>query len=114
MAKYAKADSESIRKSPPATTPEGRENQMIALAMQRSEERLRAGTASSQEIVHWLRQGSLNNRVELGILEQQKELLSAKTDAIRQSKRVDELYAEAISAMKRYAGDDPDLSNHED
>ena len=114
MAKTTRSKPEDKRKSPPATTVEGRENQMISLAMEQSEKRLRAGTASSQEIVHWLKQGSLNNRVERDILEKQKDLLTAKTDAIRQSKRVDELYAEAIAAMKRYAGEDLDRENYED
>lgn len=114
MAKYPRPNSESNRKSPPATTPEGRENQMISLAMELAEKRLRAGTASAQEVTHFLKLGSLNNRVERDILEKQKELITAKTEAIRQSKRVDELYAEAISAMKRYAGEEPDRGDNED
>ena len=114
MAKYPRSESETKRKSPPATTPEGRENQMISLAMEAAEKRLRTGTASAQEIVYFAKLGSLSAKTEREILEKQKELITAKTEAIRQSKRVDELYAEAISAMKRYAGEDPDRGDNED
>lgn len=93
------------RRSPPATTPEGRENQMISLALELAEERLRNKTATAQEIVHFARQGTMNARLEREILEQQKELITAKTESLRSAKRVDELYAEAISAMRSYAGD---------
>ena len=114
MAKRQDYGMETSRKSPPATTPEGRENQMIALAMDLAEKRMRAGTASAQEVTHFLKIGSLNARVERDILEKQKELITAKTESIRAARRVDELYADAISAMKRYSGDDPDRGGHED
>ena len=113
MAKYPKPEQEIKRKSPPATTLEARENQMISLAMTLAEKRLRDGTASSQEVTHFLKLGSLNNRVERDILEKQKELITAKTESIRSSKRIDELYADAISAMRAYAGDS-DRGKHED
>ena len=105
MAKYARLEREDQRRSPPATTPEGRENQLISLAMELAEKRMRAGTASAQEVTHFLKLGSINNRVEREILEKQKELITAKTDSIRAAKRVDELYADAIAAMRTYGGD---------
>ena len=104
MANNQGSSMKSSRKSPPATTPEGRENQMIALAMDLAEKRMRAGTASAQEVTHFLKLGSLNARTEREILEKQKELITAKTEAIRQAKKVDELYADAISAFKKYSG----------
>jgi hypothetical protein len=78
---------------------------MISLAMDLAEKRMRAGTASAQEVTHFLKLGSLNNRVERDILEKQKELITAKTESIRAAKRVDELYADAIAAMRTYSGD---------
>lgn len=113
MAKHSRLELEPQRKSPPATTPEGRENQMISLAMELAEKRMRAGTASAQEVTHFLKLGSLNTRVERDILEKQKELITAKTESIRAAKRVDELYADAIAAMRTYAGD-PDRGDDED
>ena len=113
MAKYSRPESKPQRKSPPATTPAGRENQMISLAMDLAEKRMRAGTASAQEVTHFLKIGSITARTELEILEKQKELITVKTESIRAARRVDELYAEAIAAMRSYAGD-PDRSDRED
>ena len=100
----------SPRKRPPATTPEGRENQLISLAMDLVEKRLLAGTASSQETTHFLKLGSTKERLEKDILEKQKDLITAKTESIQSAKRVEELYMEALSAMRSYAGG----SDHED
>ena len=36
----------------------------------------------------------------------QAELLTAKTEAIKSQKRTEELYADALAAMKRYSGED--------
>ncbi len=105
MAKYSRPEQEVQRRSPPATTVEGRENQLVALAMDLAEKRMRAGTASAQEVTHFLKLGSINNRVEREILEKQKELITAKTDSLRSAKRIDELYADAIAAMKTYSGE---------
>ena len=91
-------------KQPPATTPEGREQQLIALAMEATEKRIRNGTASAQELVHFLKAGSPNAKLERQILEKQKELITAKTSAIESQKRVEEMYANALSAMRSYSG----------
>ena len=113
MAKYPRSETEYQKKSPPALTPEGSVNQMASLALALAEKRLRNGTASAQEIVYFAKEGSPTAKTEREILEQQKELITAKTESIRSGRRVDELYAEAISAMKRYAGDDLDRGNDE-
>lgn len=107
------SDHLSRRRSPPATTAEGQENQMISLAMALSEKRMREGTASSQEVTHWLKLGSLNAKLERDILEKQKELITAKTESLRAARRVDELYEDAIAAMRSYGGI-PDRDSHED
>jgi len=88
----------------PATTPEARENQLIARAVDLAEKQLMEGTASTQVIVHYLRLGSTKERIEKEILEQQKELIMAKTEALQSAKRVEELYAKALTAMKTYSG----------
>ena len=86
----------------PAISPEARENQMIALAYDVAEERLRNGTASAHEVVHFLRLGSLKERKELELMEKKIELDTAKTEALKSAKRVEELYANAINAFKSY------------
>ena len=94
----------SPRRGPPAKTPEARENQMISLAMDLVEKRLREGTASSQETTHFLKLGSTTARLEKNILEKQKDLITAKTEAIQSGKRIEELYTDALQAMSRYSG----------
>lgn len=104
------------KKQPPATTPEGRENQLISLAMDATEKRIRNGTASAQELVYFLKAGSPNTRHERAILKKQEELITAKTEALKSQKRVEELYANALYAMRRYSGNQDDLEevNYED
>lgn len=102
--KYTTSAKESMRKQPPATTPEGREQQLVALAMDASEQRMRNGTASSQELVYHMRAGSPTTKLERQILSLQAELLIAKTEALQSQKRVEELYAEALTAMRAYSG----------
>lgn len=113
MAKAKAADgNKPVRKMRPALTPEAREKQLISLAYDLVEERLRNGTATSQETTHFLKMGSSKERVEKEILEMQKQLISAKTEALQSAKRVEELYADAIKAMRRYSGhgdDDEEL-----
>ena len=88
----------------PATTPEARENQLIALAVDLAEKQLIEGTASSQVITHYLKLGSTKERIEREILEKQKALIEAKTENLQSAKRIEELYTNAINAMKNYSG----------
>lgn len=91
-------------KQRPAETPEARENQMIKYAVDLAEKQLREGTASSAVICHYLKLGTSKEQLEREKLELEKELLAAKTEALQSSKRVEELYAQAISAMQVYSG----------
>lgn len=108
-----KKEQPTRRRRPPATTPEARENQLIALAVDLAEKQLAEGTASSQVISHYLKLGSTKDRIEREILEHQKELIKAKTEALKSAKRVEELYSNALNAMRRYNGQD-DGENDED
>lgn len=92
----------------PAITPEARENQLIALAVDLAEQQLRDGTASAQVITHYLKLGTTREKLEKEILDRQRELLEAKTESIKSAKRVDEMYAEALKAMKGYRGESDD------
>lgn len=87
---------------PPATSPEERENQLIALAYDLVEKRLIEGTATSQETVHFLKMGSVRQQEELEKLRSENELLKAKTDAIQSDHVQEDLYREAINAMRSY------------
>lgn len=88
----------------PALTPEARENQLISLAVDLAEKQLLEGTASSQVITHYLKLGSMREKAEREKLQRENELLVAKVEAIKSAERRDELYKEAINAMRRYSG----------
>ena len=100
--KKATTSGEQTRKFRPALTPEARESQLIALATDLAEKQLREGTASSQVITHYLKLGSTKERIEREILEEQKKLIEAKTENLQTAKRVEELYANALEAMRGY------------
>ncbi len=87
---------------PPATSPEERENQLIALAYDLVEKRLIEGTATSQETVHFLKMGSVRQQEELEKLRSENELLKAKTESIQSDKVTEQLYRDAIDAMRSY------------
>lgn len=106
MKTKAKVPNEVTIRQAPAITPEGREDQMIAYAIDLAEEQLRNGTASSQVITHYLKLGSLRERYERDKLRKEIELLTAKTEAIKAEKDREGLYAQVIDAIKSYTPHD--------
>jgi hypothetical protein len=94
---------------PPATTLEGRENQLISLAVDVAEEQMRTGKASAQVITHYLKLGTTREQLEQDRLRRENLLLEAKVEAIHSSVRVEELMQDALKAMRTYSGqEDPD------
>ena len=108
MATRKAVDEKKIR---PALTPEARENQMIALAIDLAEQKLLDGTANTQIIVHYLKLASTSEKKRIERLEHENELLKAKTESIQSAQRVEELYTKALNAMRGYSGmeDDDDI-----
>lgn len=102
MARTHTKDTMKVSRSRPALTPEGRENQLIALATNIAEEQMRNGTASSQIITHYLRLGSTKNELELEKLRRENELLQAKTEALESARTSEELYQKALDALRSY------------
>lgn len=92
------------KKIPPAKGIEARENQMISLAVDLAEKQLVEGTASSQIITHFLKLATTREQLEKEKLERENELLKVKADSLESEKRVEELYSEALKAMKTYQG----------
>ena len=88
----------------PATTPEGRENQLISLAHDLAQRQLLDGTASSQVITHFLKMASSRNRLEEKKIEHENLLLSAKIEQIASSARIEDLIQAALNAMRVYSG----------
>ena len=107
-------NSKCERKIRPALTPEARENQMIALAVDLAEKQLLEGTASSQVITHYLTLGTTKVKLEREILEKQKALIEAKTENLQSAKRIEELYKNALDAMKNYSGHMTESEDDED
>jgi hypothetical protein len=89
-----------------SSTPEGRESQCIALAYNLVEERLRNGTATSQETVHFLKLASQKYKSDLEKQRTENELLKAKADAIRAQEDLRQITEEAMRAMVVYRGDE--------
>ena len=115
MAKRTKTTSKDThKKMRPATTPEARENQMIALAVDLAEKQLIEGTASSQVITHYLKLATTKEKIEREILEKQKELIVAKTENLQSAKRIEELYSNALKAMQNYSGQTCSMEDDED
>lgn len=103
-----------IRRPRRATTPEARENQLIAYAYDLAEKQLLEGTASSQVTAHFLKLGSTKERLEKEKLQNENELLKAKVVALESARRTEEMYAEALRAMKSYNGSDDEDEYDED
>lgn len=99
---------------PPAKTPEGRENQLVELAVDLAEKQLIEGTASSQVISHFLKLGSSREKLEQERLHYENELLQAKKEALERAERMEDLFANALNAMKSYKGEDHDDDRYED
>ena len=102
------SQTETKPKLRPALTPEARENQMAALAMDLVEQRLRDGTASSQETTHFLKLVSSKAKLENERMRLETELVAAKTKALSDAKEIKVLYEEALKAMRRYGGQGED------
>lgn len=98
----------------PATTPEGREQQIQVLAMDLAYERLRDGTASNQLICEVLKSASSERKLKREIMEEQKALLRAKTKAIQDQEQNSVDLKKVLDAFRTYSGsvvseDDEDL-----
>ncbi len=88
----------------PGLTPESRENQLISLAIDLAEQQLRDGTASSQVISHFLKLASTTAQLEKKMKEKEIELITAKTEAMKSAKVAEELFKNALEAMRSYTG----------
>ena len=106
MAKYQKKNSNEEKQNRPKspTTPDGKEKQMIAYAMDLAEEQLRNGKASSQLITHFLKLGTENAKLERLKLEQESRLLAAKVETLKNAEEKDVDYSKVIKALKHYQG----------
>ena len=101
-----KCMAQAKKRRAPALTPEARENQLIAEAIDLAEKQITEGTASSAVICHYLKLGSTKAKLENEKLQEENKLLRAKTEALESQKNVEQLYKDAIAAMSEYRGVD--------
>lgn len=107
--KQTSPTSKATTKMRPALTPEARENQLISLAVDLAEQQLRDGTASSQVITHYLKLGSMREKLERERLEEENKLLKAKTKAVENAEENRVRYEQVMKALRNYNGQgDPD------
>lgn len=111
MAKTASSPKASLGR--PGLSIESREGQMVSLAMDRAEEQLRDGTASSQIITHFLKLGTSMAELEREKLRKENLLTEAKVRKIDSERSSEELLTKAIAAFGIYSGQD-DSDNYYD
>lgn len=87
-----------------ASTPEGRENELINMAYEEVALRISRHEATSAELVHFLKMGSERERLERADKEAEMELKKAKTVAIEEGRSMEAIAKEAMDAFKRYSG----------
>ena len=100
-------DDHDTRQRSPARTPEGREMELASAAYDLAERQIQQGTASSQVLTHFLKAGSMRERLEQQRIEHEIELMSVKRENLEAQTRVEELYVNAIEAMRSYVGGEP-------
>lgn len=113
MAVTPKTTAKTKPKHAPARTPEAQERHMISMAFDLAEKRLEAGTASAQEITHFLKLGSSREQLEQDKLKRENDLLNAKKEHLESQNDVKELYQEALKAMRSYSGNGDDEDYYE-
>lgn len=98
---------EHLELPPPATTIEGRNDQLIAAAFDLAERRLHNGSASAQEVVHFLRMGTVNQRLQEEKVRRENLVLEARVEELKNRNSGEEMMAKALAAFRGYSGQDP-------
>lgn len=102
MARPRKDAETPAPKRPPVTTAEARERQLIGLATDLVEKKLRDGTATSQETIHYLKLATVKEKYEQDKVRAEVKLLEARVETMAQNGNIEKLYSEAISAFASY------------
>lgn len=104
MARIKNDKSVAARGDPPALTPEDREDQLISLAVDLAEQRLRDGTASNQLIAEIMKLGTTKERLQKEKLQRENEMLRAKTKVLQAQEQSNQMYAQVLDAIRSYGG----------
>lgn len=89
-----------------ATYAEAREQELVSMAYDAVEKRIKEGKASAQELVYFLKIGSARERLDTESVEREMQLKQAKIDNLKSAESKEKLYSDAIAAMQgcRYDG----------
>ena len=98
------AGKQAKQSRPPALTQEAVERRCMDSAYSLAQQQLDDGTASPSVIVHFLKMGTARAQLEQEKLRKETELLQTKKIAIEETKNMEQMFSEAIAAMKRYQG----------
>ena len=108
---------EDLKLPPPATTIEGRNDQLIAAAFDLVERRLHDGSASAQETVHFLRMGTINQRLQEEKVRRENLVLEARVEELKNRNSGEEMLAKALAAFRGYSGQeavDPEAEDYDE
>ena len=94
----------AANRRPPARSVEGKEAEMVYLAVGQAEQMLRECRAPSQIVSHYLKLGTRKYELEIEQAKLDLELTRAKTEAIQAAKDHGLMFERAIEAMKEYGG----------
>lgn len=83
---------------------EAREGQLISLAYDVAEKQLLSGQITSQTLTHFLKMGASTAVLEKEKLKHETALLKAKAELLISEKNKEAMFKEAISAFKKYSG----------
>lgn len=109
MVSSAKPANAAGRKRAPARTPEDRENQLMAAAVDLVEKQIAEGTVSSQVLSHYIRMSSTRNRLEEQKLRYETERLRVQNENEVLAREREEDYAKVLQALQAYRGEDHDF-----
>lgn len=104
MASGRRPRTTDISTESPANNPQSRELQLMNLAFNRVEQRILNNEASAAELVHFLKLASKREDLEREKLEADVELRKAQLERERSAVRTEELYQNALQAMRAYSG----------
>lgn len=88
----------------PPVSPEDYERRLIGMAYELAEKQLQDGTASPSVVSHFLKMGSTRENLEEQHIQKKVDHLDAQINHIKSSEYAEELYRQALEAMKRYSG----------
>ena len=103
MPKIKPVETPTESREPPSLTVEGRFDQLVNLAVDLAEERLRDKSASNQLISEIIRYGSQKEKLTREKIQMETQMLAAKADALRAQETSAQLLQDAMRAMTEYS-----------